>query len=307
VKKFILIFILTLLIPINVKAVETYDRTTLDNYGVNKKWNITSSNVNNVLNTYKVNSNEKIYDFSNVLTDEEESLLREMINEFIEKHNTDLVIFIDDLNKYSELDNENYAVDFYDYNDFGLNFDRYSGILLWRNASDIPNYKYYDIYTFGDAQLYFNQYRYDDILDTIYNDISSGNYLIGFSKFINMVDDYYDKGIPSNMKGYKVNENGYLYEVYTIPWTPVLIISAIVTIIIMVILIKKNKMVSKVIHANDYLDKHSINYRNRKDNFITSHTRSYTTSSSSGGSSGGFSSRGGSSGGGHSRGGGRRG
>ena len=63
-KKFILIFILTLLIPINVKAVETYDRTTLDNYGVNKKWNITSSNVNNVLNTYKVNSNEKVYDFS---------------------------------------------------------------------------------------------------------------------------------------------------------------------------------------------------------------------------------------------------
>jgi len=307
VKKFILIFILTLLIPINVKAVETYDRTTLDNYGVNKKWNITSSNVNNVLNTYKVNSNEKIYDFSNVLTDEEESLLREMINEFIEKHNTDLVIFIDDLNKYSDLDNENYAVDFYDYNDFGLNFDRYSGILLWRNTSSLPNYKYYDIYTFGDAQLYFNQYRYDDILDTIYSDISFGNYLIGFSKFINMVDDYYDRGIPSNMKGYKVDENGYLYEVYTVPWTPVLSISAIVTIIIMVILIKKNKMVSKVVHANDYLDKHSINYRNRKDNFVTSHTSSYTTSSSSGGSSGGFSSRSGSSGGGHSSGGGRRG
>ena len=49
--------------------------------------------------------------------------------------------------------NEEFAADFYDYNDFGLNFDKYNGILLLRNnySSD----RYYDIYTFGDAQLYF--------------------------------------------------------------------------------------------------------------------------------------------------------
>lgn len=303
----LIILVLTLLIPINVKAVETYDRTTLNNYGVNKSWNINSSNLNNVLNSYKVNANEKIYDFSDILTDEEESLLKQKIDSFIKKYNIDLVIFIDDLYYYSDYTNENYAVDFYDYNDFGINFDRYSGILLFRNTySKDP---YYDMYTFGNTQLYFDQNRYDDILDTIYNDIKSKNYYVGFSTFIDMVDSYYDKGIPSSMKGYEIDENGYLYEVYTIPWMPIIVISTIITVIVMIILIKKNKMVSKLTHANDYLDKNSINYRVKRDDFVNSYVRSYTRSSSSGGHSGGSvgSSRSGSSGGGHSRGGGRHG
>jgi len=303
VKKIGLSILLLLIGITNVKAVETYDRTLLDNYGVNKKWQITEYNKSNVLDSYKVNSDEKIYDFSDVLTDDEEILLKGKINSFIEKYDTDLVLFIDDLTYYSDYTNEDYAVDFYDYNDFGINYERYDGILLFRNTYSID--PYYDMYTFGDAQLYFDQNRYDDILDAIYNDIKSKNYYIGFSTFIDMLDDYYDSGIPYSMRGYKVDENGYLYEVYAISWFKFSGISAVVTLIIIIILIKRNKMISKVNHANDYLDKDSINYRVKKDNFVRSYTRSYTTSSSSGGSGGG--SRSGSSGGGHSSGGGRHG
>ena len=75
----------------------------------------------------------------------------------------------------------------------------------------------------------------------------------------------------------------------------------------MIILVNKNKMVTKARQAEDYVNKDSIHITNRKDVFVGSHTSSYTSSSSSGGGGGGFSSHSGSSGGGHSSGGGRHG
>ena len=75
----------------------------------------------------------------------------------------------------------------------------------------------------------------------------------------------------------------------------------------MSIMVKKNKMVAKATKATEYLDRQSIKYTEKHDDFITSHVSSYRISSSSGGSGGGFSSSGGSSGGGHSSGGGRHG
>lgn len=305
-KKLSWIFIfLFLIIPNTVCAVNTYDRYSLANYGVNKKWNINDSNLDNVLSTYKVDSSEKIYDFSDVLTDEEERLLKQKIDTFIDKYNTELIILIDELSYYYDTENENFAVDFYDYNDFGLQFDGYDGILLFRNTYSID--PYYDMYTFGDAQLYFTQTRYDDVLDSIYSNIKNKNYYTGFSMFVDKMEYYYDLGIPSSMNGYIVDENGYLQEVYIIPWKTCLIISAIATAVIMFILIRKNKMISKVKHADDYLDKDSINYRVKTDVLVNTYTRSYVRSSSSSSGGGSRSSRSGSSGGGHSRGGGRHG
>ncbi len=73
----------------------------------------------------------------------------------------------------------------------------------------------------------------------------------------------------------------------------------------MLILVKKNKMVIKATEAENYLDQSSVNITNKQDQFLTTHTTSYTVSSSSGG--GGAGSHSGSSGGGHSSGGGRHG
>jgi uncharacterized protein len=72
----------------------------------------------------------------------------------------------------------------------------------------------------------------------------------------------------------------------------------------MLILISKNKMVKKASVARDYIDNASIEYTNRSDQFINSHTTSYTVSSSSSGGGRSGSSFG-SSGGGHGGGGGR--
>ena len=64
------------IINVSAKIPETKNRDELENLGVNKKWNITDSNKANVLKTKAVNADDKIYDFSDVLTDEEYEKLK---------------------------------------------------------------------------------------------------------------------------------------------------------------------------------------------------------------------------------------
>ncbi len=292
-------------------STNTFNRNELENYGVKKNWTIDEKNLDNVMRTPAVDASEKIYDFSELLTDEEEKELKNQIDSFIEKNNMDLVIVTTNFSYLVDSENEEYAADFYDYNDFGMNVKNNSGILLLRNSnSEKP---YYDMYTFGDAQLYFTPNRYDSILDGIYDNLHSGNYLTGFKDFINRTDVFISNGIPKEMEYYYVDDMGNLQynpppKVYKVPWPIVIGIAIVITLIVMIILIKRNKMVYKATLAEEYLNKQSINITKRKDIFINSHTTSYTTSSSSGSSGGGsFSSHSGSSGGGHSSGGGRHG
>lgn len=280
------------------------NRNDLDNYGVNKKWKINDTNKYNVLNTPLVDSSLKIYDYSNLLTENEKELLLKRINEVSKKIKMEIVIVTKDLSYYNDSENETFAADFYDYNDFGIDLDKYSGILLFRNTYSFD--PYYNIYTFGNAQLYFSYNRLESILDNIYDDLHNKNYYDGFLKYINEIERYYDSGIPSEMKSYSVDDMGYLVKHYRIPFLPCLLISSIITFIIIFILIKKNKMIAKKTEASDYVDKNSINITKRLDTFLTTHTSSYTVSSSSSSSGGGHSSSG-SSGGGHSSGGGRHG
>lgn len=58
----------------------------------------------------------------------------------------DMVILTIDL-PYDDEQIEDYAADFYDYNDFGIDFDLYSGIIIVRNINSFN--RYFNIYTFG--------------------------------------------------------------------------------------------------------------------------------------------------------------
>ena len=303
-KIFKILILLVLCLGINVNATtNTYDRETLPNYGVNKNWKITENNKNNILNTYAVDASEKIYDFSNILTEDEEKELKETIDKFIKEYKTDVVILTDDLKYMTDMENENYAADFYDYNDFGMDYNN-SGVLLFRNT--YSNDPYYNIYMFGDAQLYLSQDRVEVILDNIYNHLHNKNYLKGFTKFVDDLELYYSEGIPKTMKDYEVDENGYLKKKYTIPWFQAIGISLVVTALIMFILIKKNKMVAKATKANQYINYNQSKITNKRDVFLSTSTQSYTIDSGDGGGSS-IGSSGGSSGGGHSSGSGRHG
>lgn len=304
IKLFTLLILLYMITPVYAQEPVLCDRADMENYGVNKKWEITDKNINNVKITPCVNASEKIYDFSDVLTDEEEQQLREKINDYIKKTNMDLVIVIDRIPYTIDHTNEVYAADFYDYNDFGIDFDNYSGTLLLRNTYEED--PYFDIYTFGEAQLYYDYDRLQYILDGIYDDLHSGLYKNGFNHYIEYLDTYYDRGV--SLDNYKLDENGFLQKKYVYPLPFVLIGSLVITFIIMIIMIRKNKMIMKATQAEEYMDHNTIHITNRQDNFVSTHTTSYTTSSSSGGGGGGgHHSSGGSSGGGHSSGGGRHG
>lgn len=288
----------------NNSKVEVKDRDSETNLGVNKKWTITDRNRGNVLRTPYVNADEKIYDFSGILTDEEKKELKTLIDTFYNEHKMELIIVTYNLPYSYDEENEDFAADFYDYNDFGLDFDHYDGVLLFRNT--YPADRYYDMYTFGEAQLYFNQNRYDNILDSIYSDLSNNYYKDGFTKFINMTSSYINQGKPSSMSNKYIDEMGFIKANYVPPYGIAFIISVIVTVIVIGIMVGKNKMVRKATEATAYMNKASLNYTKKQDNFISTHTTSYTVSHDSGGGGGGFSS-GGSSGGGHSSGGGRHG
>ncbi len=49
---------------------------------------------------------------------------------------------------------------------FGLDDEYYSGVLLLRNTYE--SNPYFNIYTFGEAQLYFTYERLENVLDDIY-------------------------------------------------------------------------------------------------------------------------------------------
>ena len=280
--------------------VKLYDRSESNNWGVNKHWNITSSNLSNVKSTPFVDSSAKVYDFANILSDTEEKEVHDRIINFIERTNIDMVFVSIDMPYSYDSKNEDYAADFYDYNDFGIDFSNYSGIVLLRNNYSVD--RYYDMYTFGDAQLYFDQGRYDDILDSIYDDFVNKYYDDGIETFISMCSSYYNKGYASKYKNAYVDGDRYIHYVYRVPVFACLVGSGVITLIVMLIMVKKNKMIRKATSATLYLNKNSVNYSEHTDQFVNSHTTHYTISSSSGGGS-----HGGSSGGGHSSGGGRHG
>lgn len=296
-----------ILLPTTVNAeVTTYNREELKNYGVNKKWNINTNNKDNILKTYAVDSNQKIYDFSNVLTDEEEQKLTERMHNFTEKYKIDIVILTDNYQYTEDSQNTTFATDFYDYNDFGINYEKYDGVMLFRNTYE--QNPYFDAYSFGNAQLYFYDTRLSNTLDYIYDDIHSESYYSGFNKFIDKMEEYYNEG---KLTDYYVDESGFLQKQKTASYYLKMIglsmiIALVITGIIIYTLIKKNKMVLKATKATVYMNKEKSKITNVQDNFITSNTTSYVISSDTS-SGGGHSSSGGSSGGGFSSGGGRHG
>ena len=293
----LLIIVITLFCSIQEvnASTNTYQREESNNYGVNKKWEIDEDNIDNVKSTPLVDSKEKIYDFANILTDSEENALYDKVTEFINKTNMELVFVTIDQKYESDSFHDTYATDFYDYNDFGIDNEYYSGVLLIRNAySDDP---YYNIYTFGEAQLYFPKERREKLLDDIYGNFSSKNYVPGYEEVIEKLTNYYDEGIPDEYKDYTIDETGHIQAPYSFPIILAPLISIISTSIVLSVLISKNKMVKKASEADVYLDSKSIGYSKRCDEFITSKTTSCIITSSSNSDSSTGSSGGGYSGG----------
>lgn len=291
-KKNVILSILLFFLGINIcNATQTYDRNELDNYGVNKDIKITKSNLDNILDAKAVDANLKVYDFAEIIDENDEETLRKLALDFYDETGFDLVIVTDSFYNYDDEDNYAYAQDFYDYNDFGIDDEYYSGVLILRNA--YSSYPFYSIRLFGEAQLYFAGERTEKMLDSTIGYISSKKYTTAFTKVIEDLNDYYEDGISAEFKGYKIDKNGKLVAPYKFPLLIALLVPGLFTFFYISHYVNKNKMVFKARLANNYLDNHSVNYRVIDNKFLHTTTKiipkATEHNSSGGGSHGGFS------------------
>lgn len=279
---FILLLYLISIIPVSAKEIRTCVRTDSDLH-VREQFNL-GTNKNDIMTTPCVDDVQKVYDFADLLTDEEEDKLYQEVNSFISQTGYDLaVVTTNDNNKRSEVE---YADDFYDYNDFGKNSTR-DGLLL---LIDMTNRKVY-ISTTGNAIVMYNS-RIDSIIDAGYDYLTSGDYYNTFSKMIEKQEYYFDLGPDErDSKTIIIDEYGNASYIKYMPYGLIGFISGIVTLIVSIIIYNKSKLKIKVGSTISYMKNKNIT--KKQDNLvntIVTHTLRYSDTSSGGGhsSGGGF-------------------
>lgn len=278
---------------------ETCTRDSSNNFGVNKKWDMTNkSRQQYALSTPCVDVKDKVYDFSDILTSEEEIAIKATMESYSDKYHMDIIFVSYNLPYHIDKDNEDWLADFYDFNDFGLEYEKYDGIAIFRNTYDLN--PYYQILSFGETQMYLYDSRYDHIVEKVGSYFRAKNYTGAVDKILSYYDSCYYKG---PLKGYYIDDMGYIKRKWYPHWFVYTLFGIIVGLIYMSSGLRKHKMVKKATAAREYFMKDTLNLTTQNDRFLNSHTSSYTVSSSSGGG-GGHSSGGGHSGGGHSGGGG---
>ena len=288
IRYFLLTVILFVFCIIPVYAsTNTFTRTE-DNLLISSDITVTSQNLDNILNTPAIDASEKIYDFADLLTPSEEEEIYQQVNQFINKTNFDLaIVTINDNNKLSAME---YADDFYDYNDFGTDAE-YSGILF---LIDMDTREIY-MSTTGKAIAMYSDSRIDMTLDAIYQEFSERHYMQGITKFVTIIENYDTMGLPSNKDSqYAISDTGEIYREF--PWLIVLGAPLAITIIVIGIMIHKNKLVRVATSSREYLDKDSLKMRVVTDRLIFTNTVAVPLSTSSSSGGGGSSHHSGSSG-----------
>lgn len=256
--------------------------------------------LNNNKNEQQEKKYSKIYDDAKLLNDSEKELLNNLAEEFVKKYDMDLIIATT-LNNSSSGSTKSYAEDFYDYNGFGIG-KTYDGILFLIDRTYGENDTYF--LSTGQAILIYDDNRVNYVLNDIYNVKDYGYYKM-FEQFIESSSKYAEKGVAASYKDYYIDENGDLQKKRIFPIFLFIGISIVISSIVVVIFLLKNKMVKKATKANEYLDQKSINFTTKEDRFINTHTTRTHIPKSTGSSGGGSSISRGSSGRSHG-GGGRR-
>lgn len=264
-------------------SVNTYTRTE-DNYLVPSYITVTSSNRDNVLSTPAVDATEKVYDFADLLTDNEEKKIYNQAVKFIDKIDLDLAIVT--VSDYNKTDcngscTRTYADDFYDYNEFGVGA-YHSGVLF---LVDMKNRTIY-MTTTGKAMDMYSDYRIEKIMDAIYQEFSNQNYYYGITKFMTILENYDTIGVANNKDShYEILDDGRI--VRDIPWLILIGGPLLITGIVMAIMISKNKLVRVATSSREYLDKETLQTNVVKDRFVHTHTSKTPIYHSSGSSGGG--------------------
>lgn len=226
-----------------------------------------------------VDNTKKIYDYAQVLTSSEEQILKEQIDEFIKDYNMDMVIV--SVKYHQKTTTREYASDFYDYNNFGLNNTK-DGILF---VLDFTFGKEIEILTTGNSILMYDDTRINNMLDNIASKNNDSDFEM-FNTFIKEAYKYANMGYPDSNSNIYLKDGHFIY----FNWTLIITLSIIIPTGILIVLVLKNKMVKVAQDASVYIDKKSLNITSRNDRFITTHTTSTRINDSSSGTRAGGSS-----------------
>ena len=131
----------------------------------------------------KVNAGIKVYDYAELLTNDQEKELSLKARNLISKHNIDIVIVT--VNTTNGLSSTEYADDFYDYNPFGYDKEA-SGLLMLINMEEREVW----ISTSGKAIRIFTDRNIDSLLDGVYTELSQGDYYKAGNNFLSDSERY---------------------------------------------------------------------------------------------------------------------
>lgn len=245
---------------------------------------------------------ERVFDYADVLTDEEENKLREQIAEREQQIGADIILvtlneslkeYAREYDPYVTYDKFTmiYADNFYDEHKFGYNEPYGDGILLLDNIYREDDGKIYTwLCTTGKVEAKYSNAMIDHILDVFYEDVDTNPYR-AYSSFIDQFyDDMMDKGSAGNL----------------MPWYMPFAVAVIVTAIFIAVNMT-NRKGRKTTNQRSYVNGGQPRMKRKEDTFIrksvTSRTIETSSSGGSGGGGGHHTSSGGHShgGGGHSR------
>ncbi len=245
-KKIFIVLIITFIIfNINCFAIE-YKRSN-DNLLIPSDVFVDSSNIDNILKTPAISSKDKIYDFLNILSDQEKHELKNKIDEFIKETKIDIsIVTTNDLCGFSI---NQYSNNFYDYNDF-LN----EGIIFVIYFNDIEPEIYMGNIGDKSSKVFdiYNDKRINQTLAYVYKDIENKNYYKAIDDYINILDGFY----RLNGDNYKVSKEGKVVK--SINWFEIGVLSICLTFIINIFLLRKLKVKNTFIDYEDKIDNDSL-------------------------------------------------
>lgn len=172
---------------------------------------------------------------------------------------------------------QDYADDFYDYNDFGYDKPRGDGVLF---LIDMDNREAY-ISTCGKAIYYFTDARIDLALDEIVAKLQKTDYEGACDVFLDMTEEFMTHSADEQLSyGYRLKQH--LKE----HWFMLMVMSAVASVVIVLIMVHNDQ--NKKVSAGIYLMKQNgFRLTGRQDQFINETTTSRKIPRNEGSSGGG--------------------
>lgn len=239
--------------------------------------------------------NQKVYDEAGLLTEEQRLALQQESLRIAKDREVDIVIVT--TNDTNGKSTTAYADDFFDYNDFGYDKPRGTGILY---LIDMDHRKAW-ISTSGGAITYFTDKRISNITSAIQPYLKDGDYYESCNVFLDYVMEYMgDLPNENNLYDYEGNTKGFQVSAGLILIS--LLISAAIAGICVFIMVH-NAGGKVTVDNRTYLNPQGVRINRRDDVFTHKTQTSRTISDSSSGGGGASSTHSGSSGNSHGGGG----